>query len=156
MSLVIAASKYGRLGQGFSRRERHETHVHPGRRTDGTQSAASWLSDLTDLRKLVLLCAFCQPKFNPGRHRYRVWYSPDWSGTTDPWSANGVCDRCKTRIYRGGRAYVAEEIYALVCLDPVSQRRASRWKAFATSIGDAVTRFRESTWGSRSPQVGSA
>jgi hypothetical protein len=153
---LIAVPKHATLGTGFSRRDIAESHVHPGRRTDGTQTAASWLSDLTDLRKLILLCAFCQSRFNPKRHRYRTWYSPDWSGATDPYQANGVCDGCKQRTYHGGRAYVAEETYRLVCLDPVSQRRASRWQALATSIGDAVARFRQQAWGSRSPQVGSA
>ena len=156
MSLVIAASKYASLGTGFSRREIAESHVHPGRRTDGRQTAASWLSDLTDLRKLILLCAFCQPKFNPRVHRYRVFYSPDWSGATDPYQANGVCDACKRRTFHGGRAYVAEETYALVCMDPVAQRRQARFAALATSVGEAVRRVAARAWGSRAPREGSA
>lgn len=156
MSLVVAVGKYAKLGRGFSRREVVDSHLHPGRRTDGRQTKASWLSDLTDLRKLILLCQFCQPKFNPGRHRYRTWYCPDWSGVTDPRAANGICDGCKTRIYSAGRAYVAEEIFALVCRDPLDQRRAARYKALATSVSEAVRRVAARAWGSRSPQVGSA
>lgn len=127
MALVVVP-KYHRLGEGFSNAEIRKGDEHPGRRTDGSQSAASWVSDLVDLRKTVLLCSFCRPHFNPRKHNYRKLYIPDRNLTTGGYAVNGKCDACKKFTFHsgGGTAFIHEEIYALTCIDPVVARRNAR------------------------------
>ena len=128
MSIVIVP-KYSRLGEGFSKREIANAAEHPGRRTDGSQSAASWVGDLTDLRKCIVLCYFCAHKFNFRRNHYRrlvVGNSPN---------ANGQCDACKARWFDdSGVAYVHESEYEKVCVDPAALRRRKRAEAKAVSV----------------------
>ena len=150
MSLLIAVPKYARLGEGFTRREQIDALEHPGRRTDGTQTAAAWLSDLIELRKLILLCTYCRPKFNPRRHRYRKFYTPALVGGVDPYMTNGRCDGCKQNtalLPGGGTAFVSEETYRSVCLDPLDARRLARAAAGAQPAWQRI----QSLWGSRSP-----
>lgn len=126
---VILVPKYASLGQGFSRSEQAEANYHPGRRTDGTQSAASWISDLAALKKTILLCAWCRGNFNPRKNGYRRLFVPDHTGNTDGYSANGMCDACKQMTATtpgGGTAYVALEHYNKVSQDPVEARRKAR------------------------------
>lgn len=148
MSLVLAVPKYAKLGEGFSRREQIAALEHPGRRTDGTQSAATWLADLTDLRKALTLCAaYCAPKFNPRRHGYRRFYMPDLTGKTDGYTSNGQCDGCKQHTALrpgGGRTFIAEETYRLVCVDPLDARREARARAGAQTAWQRI----RSLWGS--------
>lgn len=141
MGAIVVVPKYHRLGEGFSRREQLQALEHPGRRTDGTQSAASFLADLTDLRKMILLCSYCRPKFNPRRHRYRRFYSPDFTGKTDGFTHNGQCDGCKQQtalLPGGGTSFVAEETYQMVCLDPMDARRKARAAAGAQTAWQRV------------------
>lgn len=151
---TILIPKHAALGQGFSRRERALALEHPGRRTDGRQSAASWIADLTDLRKLILLCSFCQGKFNPRRHGYRVFYTPDPTSKTDGYVSNGICDACKARteLSGGGRAYIAEDTYRLTCVDPLDARRQARlaWRR------QTVWGWLRRQWGSRRPRDAAA
>ena len=130
MSIVLVP-KYGRLGQGFTVAEAAKADYHPGRRTDGSQSPASWIADLVDTRKLILLCTFCRPNFNPRKHNYRKFYIPDPSGITSGYQHEGMCDACKQQTGITGTAFIHEEIYALTCIDPVTQRRERRAKAYA-------------------------
>lgn len=133
--MIPLIPKYSKLGEGFSRKEKAQADEHPGRRTDGSQSAASWIVDLVSLRKTILLCSFCRPKFNPRKHNYRKLYIPDPTGHTDGYAANGLCDSCKQRTENcgGGTAFVHEEIYSLTCIDPVVARRNARAHAKAHS-----------------------
>ena len=152
MSVVTIVPKYHRIGEGFSRREQIAALEHPGRRTDGTQTAAAWLSDLTDLRKMVLLCTYCRPKFNPRRARYRRFYAPDFTGKTDGFVHNGQCDGCKQQtalLPGGGTSFVAEETYSLVCIDPMDARRKARAAAGARTAWERIT---ESFRGRRGPR----
>lgn len=109
-------------------RDRLKALEHPGRRTTGAQSAASWVLDLSDLKKVILLCGICRTKFNPRKHRYRRFYVPDPTSKTDGYRHNGVCDACKQRTENcgGGTAFVHESTYALVCIDPAEARRKAR------------------------------
>ena len=113
---------------------------HPGRRTDGSQSAASWIADLTDLQKTILLCSFCRPHFNYKKNRYRRMYVADLSGHTDGYSVNGKCDACKqmTANCGGGAAFIHESIYDQVCQDPLDARRKARARAGLMSVWQAV------------------
>lgn len=145
--VLVAVPKHDRLGEGFSKRERIEASFHPGRRTDGTQSAAHWVSFLSDLKKIILLCSFCRGKFNPRRHGYRRWHVSDLTGKTDGHTANGMCDACKQQTVNagGGTAFIAEETYNLVNVDPADARRQARLRARAAWAGQHLTR-RATRW----------
>lgn len=131
--MIVTVPKYAKLGQGFSKVEQAAALEHPGRRTDGTQSAATWLGDLSSLKKLIILCSFCRPKFNPRKNGYRRFYVHDITGATDGHAANGRCDACKQPTVNsgGGTAFVHEATYDLVCVDPVEQRRKARMRSAA-------------------------
>ena len=135
MGQIICVPKYHRLGDGFTAKEKMAGWEHPGRRTDGTQTAASWVTDLTSLRKAIILCSYCRVHFNPRKHHYRKFYAADLSGITDGHATNGKCDVCKqwTGHCGGGTTFIHEETYNLVCIDPVDARRKARAKAMATS-----------------------
>lgn len=153
MSLVIHIPKPDTL------RRRMQAMEHPGRRTDGRQSAASWIVDLLDLKKLIILCSFCRVKFNPRKHHYRKLYRPDHSAKTDGFATNGRCDGCKemTANCGGGVAFVHEETYRLICIDPVEARRAARAKArMAIPLWTQINRMRKTNRGSYAPLEGMA
>lgn len=132
---TIIVPAHAKLGQGFTKQQVADSLEHPGRRTDGSQSAAHWVMNLTDLGKLIILCSFCRAKFNPRKHGYRKFYMADPSMKTDGYAANGKCDACKQPTVNcgGGTAYVAEQTYQTVCIDPVDQRRLARQRARAAS-----------------------
>jgi hypothetical protein len=134
---VVIVPKYAKVGEGFTRRERAASLEHPGRRTDGSQSAAHWVTWLTDLKKIVILCSFCRSKFNPRKHGYRRMYAADLTGRTDGYVANGKCDACNqmTVDAGGGTAYITEETYAQVNADPVEVRRQARLRSAAAWKG---------------------
>jgi hypothetical protein len=152
---LVLIPRGGKLGEGFTKQEQFEgTHVHPGRRTDGKQSAASWIADLTDTRKVILLCGWCRPKFNPRRHGYRKFYSPDLTGRTDGYMSNGMCDACKQQTALtpgGGTAFISEATYSQACMDPAQARRVARARAGMTSVWSRITEF----WGTRRPREAS-
>ena len=145
MGQIVIVPKYSKVGQGFSVKEKMEGWEHPGRRTDGSQSAASWIIDELVTRKAtVILCSFCRPKFNPRRHNYRKFYVPDSTGMTDGYQTNGKCDACKQMTVNcgGGTAFVHEETYNLVCVDPIDARRQARAKARALSAWQHIQKQR--------------
>ena len=150
---VLIPKRGATLGAGYTRRERFEGDwLHPGRRTNGTQSAASWVGDCADRRKLILLCSWCAPKFNPRKARYRRLYASDPSGMTSGYVANGQCFGCKQNTALspgGGTAYVSEETYSTVCLDPADARRRARaaWRT-GSSVWAAVQSNIRRAWGS--------
>lgn len=122
---------YGKLGEGFNKAERSKADEHPGRRTNGTQTAASWIVDLVGRNACILLCSFCRVKFNPRKFHYRRMYVSDYTGMTDGHTFNGRCDACKQATVNtgGGAAFINEEEYSKVCIDPVSARREARAKS---------------------------
>ena len=130
--------KHSKLGEGFSRREKELSYIHPGRRTSvkGYQSPASWISDLLGLKKAICLCSFCKVKFDHRKHHYRKFYVVAITGLTDGHRVNGRCDACKQRMEHcgGGTAYVHESEYAKVCIDPMEARRKARAAAREHSV----------------------
>lgn len=130
---IVVVPAHARLGQGFSYKQQRESDEHPGRRTDGSQSAASWVGDLTDLKKTIILCSFCRVNFNPRKNHYRRMYVPDHTGHTDGYQVNGKCDACKQMTINsgGGTAFVHEQFYNQICQDPIVARRNARAKAKA-------------------------
>ncbi len=134
MSIVIVP-KHDKLGEGFSTKEKLKAMEHPGRQTNpmfGYQSPAFWIDDLCELKKIIVLCKVCRVHWNHRKHGYRKMFVPDTSGRSDGYQANGWCDACKqfTANMGGGTAYVSEEEYSKVCIDPVVARRNARaaWK----------------------------
>jgi hypothetical protein len=140
--LIVLVPKYFRLGQGFSRLEQRQAMLAPPRRVDGTQSRAAWITTLVDQRKLVMLCRDCAPRFDTRRARYRPFYSVDATLKTDGYRVSGhPCDDCTHRLL-GGRAFVAEEVYAAVCTEPADARRHARWAARAgVTVRTYLTRW---------------
>lgn len=128
---IVIVPKYHRLGEGFTRSEIAKADEHPGRRVDGSQSPASWIADLVDTKKFILLCTFCRHNFNPRKHNYRKAYIPDSSHKTTGYEFEGMCDACKQPTGITGTGFVHEEIYALSYIDPVTTRRNARAAAKA-------------------------
>ena len=54
--------------KAYTRAEIAQAHEADGK-TKG-RTAGSWVHDLCALKKVVTLCDFCKPKFNPGRLGY--------------------------------------------------------------------------------------
>lgn len=142
MSIVLVP-KYGKLGEGFNRQEIAEADEHPGRKV-GSQSAASWVMDLVSLKKVVILCSFCRAKFNPRKFKYRKFYKADVSGMTDGHVVNGKCDSCKesTALCGGGVAFIHEEEYSKVCIDPMEARRNARASAKSLTAWQTIDKER--------------
>ena len=144
MTLIIVP-KHEKLGEGFSKQEITESWVHGGRQTDpkkGYQSAVSWIADLIALRMLIFLCSFCRAKFNPRQFGYRKHYVPDASGKTDGYQVNAQCDSCKgwTPNLGGGTAFITEEGYRQVCIEPKSERTKARAAAKQLGVWVAIQR----------------
>lgn len=146
-SPIVIVPKYHRMGEGFSKREIAESFEHPGRRTNphGYQSPASWISDHVSLKKLIILCSFCRPYFNPRKYGYRRLFIPDSSGKTDGFGVNGKCIRCKieTANAGGGTGFTPEETYALSYVEPVTLRVEERAKRFALSVWTFIQRMQQ-------------
>lgn len=86
------------------------TQEAPGR--PAGRSHGGWIADLTGLRQCVLLCEFCQAKFNPKAHGYRPWRNTH---------VQARCDACKAHSTRA-TAFMATEHYEQVI--PKRGRRA--------------------------------
>ena len=68
----VAISKHGgKLGEGYSARERSLVGADPGR--PWNRPAGGWVADLVGLQKVVMLCDFCAGKFNPRANHYEPW-----------------------------------------------------------------------------------
>lgn len=137
---------YRKLGEGFSYLEKMKGAEHPGRRTTikGYQSPASWICDLTALKKVVCLCSYCCVKFNHRKLHYRKGFVP--GSPRDGSAANGKCDACKQQMENcgGGTWYTHESIYAQTCVDPSEARRNARAMAGRKSIWRAINEGRNS------------
>lgn len=134
--ISVFVPKYGgKLGEGFKRWEILDSFVHPGRRTraNGYQSPATWITELADTRKAILLCSLCDRKFDASAMKYRLRYTRDPSGVTDGSLCNGMCDACKQQSsdLGGGKMWVPEELWPAVSMDPQQARINHRmaWKS---------------------------
>ena len=131
----IAIPKHGpKLGEGFSQEEKLKAiEIH--RQTDpkrGYQTPAAFVSALASLHKIIILCSFCRPKFNPRKNHYRNFVNPGTRGMF----FNGVCDGCGA--LGSHVAFIHEEEYPKVCIgaDEARQRRVearARWKEYSPS-----------------------
>jgi hypothetical protein len=82
-----------------------------------TSLAGSRVDDLVQNGKMVMLCSFCDPKFNPRRNKYVPW--------SRTWLPNGQCDGCKTHG-SGLKAFIPESNYDAVAVHEPS--RGPRWR----------------------------
>ena len=148
--MIGIVSKYARLGEGFSKQEQIQAAEHPGRRTNaarGYQSASAWVTGLIDLRKPVILCGFCSPKFDPKYSRYRRFFCLDSNGQNG-YTTNGKCDDCKvdTRNTPGqGTMFIPEEPSSQICLEPGPARRSVR--ARVSTAGYSAYQFIKNSFG---------
>ena len=130
------------LGKGFTDAEKTAgMEIHPDHRASKGKSAASWITDLLSLRKVLILCPFCRVKFNPRHYSYRRVFVPDATGKTDGYSVNGDCDGCgifTANVGGGGTAFQAEEDYLKTHIDPTVARRQARAGAKALGTWDFV------------------
>jgi hypothetical protein len=145
---MIIVPKHHKLGEGFSRREILDSQEHPGRqnnaRRSGYQTNATWITQLIDLKKPVILCGFCRPKFDPKAHRYRRFFCLDSNGQNG-FITDGRCDDCKqdTRLTPGrGTMFIPEEHYPQLCHEPGVARRSVR--ARIASAGQSAYQFIQS------------
>jgi hypothetical protein len=74
---------------------------HPGRKFGAT--AASWISDLSELRKTIILCWSCQSKFYHSRHNY--YKDRKFAFVM------GDCDGCRDFAHQGA-VYIHESLLA--------------------------------------------
>lgn len=81
-----------------------------------TALAGSRVDDLVQNGKMVLLCSFCDHKFNPKKNRYTSW--------SRMWLAVGQCDGCKTHGPHL-KAFIPDYNYDAVAVHEPSRR--GRW-----------------------------
>jgi hypothetical protein len=77
--------------------------------------AGGWISDVAALKQCVLLCEFCQNKFDPKRYGYRKWKNT---------YVSVKCDGCKAHTIRG-TAFIHEGHYSEVIND--NRPKRGRW-----------------------------
>ena len=78
----------------------------------------SHIDDLVALRKLVLLCDFCDPKFNPKSNQYERYMKIPVAGR---------CDACGDHVWTG-KAFIPQFHHDDVAYEtPIQQRRRGRW-----------------------------
>lgn len=77
----------------------------------------SWVNDLAALKQTVMLCEFCDPKWNPRRASYEPWRRDLW--------VTARCDAC-TQMSRHVKTYIHESLHVAVG-DPETRRRRGRW-----------------------------
>lgn len=73
----------------------------PGRpigKTEGT-----WVTDCAEIQQCVLLCSFCDHKFEPSHRKYGYWRDRN-----SPLGVGGTCDGCRTFQDTGIQLYIHE------------------------------------------------
>ena len=84
------------------------------------QLGGTHVGDLTDLAKMIVLCEFCNPKFNPRKNRYEVWRRETY--------VRGLCDGCGQMTLHG-HGFIPQSLHEHVGEwenRPLSTRRG-RW-----------------------------
>ena|SRR3990172_5620727 len=103
----------------LTKQDQLKSMEHPGRRMG--KPHGSYVIDLADLRKVVILCPACNSKFDWKRHRFR-------KEKEFPYVVS-KCDACKsTDAYCS--MYIAEETYSRVRSTAEDRRAEARafWK----------------------------
>ena len=81
-----------------------------------TKVAGSWVDDLVETGKTVMLCQLCKHKFNPKKRHYIKW--------SIQWLAIAKCDGCNN-MDRNVQVYIPEADYPK--LSPDYGRKRGRW-----------------------------
>jgi hypothetical protein len=105
--------------KSWSKKELDKRCLHPGRKQG--KPHGSFVIDLADLRKMVLLCPGCNNKFDYKRHKFRKEKEfPE---------VIGKCDACRT-IDMYCSMYIAEELYTQARSTAEDRRNRHRtfWK----------------------------
>lgn len=63
----------------------------------------TWVTDCAELQQCVLLCSFCDHKFNPVHARYGYWRDRN-----SHLGVGGTCDGCRTFQDSGIQLYIHE------------------------------------------------
>ena len=84
-----------------------------------TSLAGSRVDDLVQTGKMVMLCSFCDPKFNPRRNKYVAW--------SRMWLCVAQCDGCKNHA-NGVKAFIPEYNYDAIAVHEPSRGR--KWRNF--------------------------
>ena len=84
-----------------------------------TSLAGSRIDDLVQNGKMVMLCSFCDPKFNPRRNRYVPW--------SRMWLCVAQCDGCKNQM-NGVKAFIPEYNHEAIAVHEPSRGRT--WRQF--------------------------
>jgi hypothetical protein len=113
--MEVAVPKHGKLGQGFSAKERLKADEHPGR--PNTRLAGGWVSDLAELQKFIQLCPFCVSKFNPRKSGYEVWRTY--------LNCVGKCDGCN-QLSPQCRGFISEQYHTQV--GEFTRTKSARWR----------------------------
>jgi len=82
-----------------------------------TSLAGTRVDDLVQTGKMVLLCSFCDSKFNPRQNKYTSW--------SRTWLCVAQCDGCK-RHTNNVKAFIPEANYDAVAVHDASRGR--RWR----------------------------
>ena len=78
--------------------------------------AGGWVDDFAALRKAIMLCEFCSPRFNAKQNKYAVWRRDIY--------AIAKCDGCN-QTSRHIKTYIHESTVPDVGEEP--RRRRGRW-----------------------------
>jgi len=106
-----------RKDSSWTQKELNDAMLHPGRRHG--KPHGSWVLDLADLRKMILLCPACNSKFDYKRHRFRMEKEFRY--------VIGNCDACRT-LDTHCSMYIAEETYT-ACRSTAEERRGlAKWR----------------------------
>lgn len=103
--------------KSWTKRELDKAREHTGRKHG--KPHGSYIVDLADLRKVVLLCPICNSKFDYKRHRFRRENEFRYV------IAN--CDACKT-LDTHCSMYIAEETYSTVRSTAEERRALAKWR----------------------------
>jgi hypothetical protein len=103
--------------KSWTKAERLKAYEHPGRKHG--KPHGSFVIDLADLRKAVLLCSACASKFDYKRHRFRL--------ETEFRYNLGNCDACKV-FDSYCSMYIAEETYVTVRSTADERRGLAKWR----------------------------
>ena len=101
----------------YTQQQIAESYAVKGRPKGRTPS--SHVDDMVALRKLVLLCDFCRPKWNPRKDHYELYQKIPVAGN---------CDACGDHVWTG-TAFIPEINHdALIYESPIAaRRRRGRW-----------------------------
>jgi len=83
------------------------------------KTAGSHIDDHVQLFKMIVLCEFCNPKFNPRKNHYEVWRHETY--------VRGLCDGCG-QLTLHGTGFIHQSTHDLVGEWENRPSRRGRWR----------------------------